>query len=80
MHSMRTDQLPNLLLAHFNQCLRRWLHREMARQRNLFGLFASPNALTASNFSRSHHAVIRVYDQAGNVIEIHEHAGELKEP
>jgi hypothetical protein len=28
----------------------------------------------------SHHAVIRVYDEAGNVIETHEHAGEFKEP
>jgi hypothetical protein len=27
----------------------------------------------------SHHAVIRVYDDAGNVIEMHEHAGSLKE-
>jgi hypothetical protein len=30
-------------------------------------------------FSRSHHAVIRVYDAARNVIETHEHAGEFKE-
>jgi hypothetical protein len=30
--------------------------------------------------SRSHDAVIRVYDEAGNVIEMHEHAGEFKEP
>ena len=29
--------------------------------------------------SRSHAAVIRVYDDAGNVIETHEHAGEFKE-
>jgi len=29
--------------------------------------------------SRSHHAVIRVYDAAGNVIETHEHAGDFKE-
>jgi hypothetical protein len=28
---------------------------------------------------RSHDAVIRVYDEAGNVIETHEHAGEFKE-
>jgi hypothetical protein len=34
---------------------------------------------TASN-SRSHNAVIRVYDEAGNVIETHEQAGEFKEP
>jgi hypothetical protein len=30
--------------------------------------------------SRSHRAVIRVYDEAGNVIETHEQAGEFKEP
>ena len=29
--------------------------------------------------SRSHDAVIRVYDEAGNVIETHEHAGEFRE-
>jgi hypothetical protein len=29
--------------------------------------------------SRSHRAVIRVYDEAGNVIETHEHADEFKE-
>jgi hypothetical protein len=30
--------------------------------------------------SRSHHAVIRVYDRAGNVIETHEHKSDFKEP
>ena len=30
-------------------------------------------------YSRSHHAVIRVYDEAGNVIETHEHKGDFKE-
>jgi hypothetical protein len=29
---------------------------------------------------RSHRAVIRVYDDAGNVIETHEHKGDFKEP
>jgi len=33
----------------------------------------------AKFFSRSHDAVIRVYDAAGTVIETHEHAGEFKE-
>jgi len=33
----------------------------------------------AKLFSRSHDAVLRVYDEAGNVIETHEHAGEFKE-
>ena len=33
----------------------------------------------AQFFSRSHDAVIRVYDTAGNVIETHEHAGDFKE-
>jgi hypothetical protein len=34
----------------------------------------------AQFYSRSHHAVIRVYDAGGNVTETHEHAGEFKEP
>jgi len=29
--------------------------------------------------SRSHRAVIRVYDDAGNVVETHEHKGDFKE-
>jgi hypothetical protein len=33
----------------------------------------------ATCYSRSHNALIRVYDEAGNVIETHEHAGEFKE-
>jgi len=28
--------------------------------------------------SRSHHAVVRVYDAAGNLIETHEHKGDFK--
>jgi hypothetical protein len=32
----------------------------------------------AKFYSRSHDAVIRVYDAAGNVIETHEHKGEFK--
>jgi hypothetical protein len=42
---------------------------------------AVSNAIGYAKFrSRSHDAVIRVYDEAGNVIETHEHAGEFKEP
>jgi hypothetical protein len=33
----------------------------------------------AMHSSRSHDAVIRVYDDAGNVIETHEHTGDFKE-
>ncbi len=33
----------------------------------------------AKFLSRSHDAVIRVYDATGNVIETHEHAGEFEE-
>jgi len=33
----------------------------------------------AMHSSRSHDAVMRVYDQAGNVIETHEHKGGFKE-
>jgi predicted transcriptional regulator len=35
-----------------------------------------PHAIGCAEFySRSHDAVIRVYDDAGNLIETHEHAG-----
>jgi hypothetical protein len=33
----------------------------------------------AQHYSRSHDAVIRVYDESGNVIETHEHKGDFKE-
>jgi hypothetical protein len=33
----------------------------------------------AIDYSRSHDAVIRVYDAAGNVIETHQHKGDFKE-
>jgi hypothetical protein len=46
--------------------------------------YAGPNAIEnaigyALHRSRSHDAVIRVYDAAGNVIETREHAGEFVE-
>ena len=33
----------------------------------------------AMHYSRSHNAVIRVYDDAGNVIETFQHKGDFKE-
>jgi hypothetical protein len=47
--------------------------------------YGGPNAAAnaigyAEHRSRSHDAVIRVYDETGNVIETHEHAGDFKEP
>jgi hypothetical protein len=46
--------------------------------------YGEPNAVSnavdyAKFFSRSYDAVIRVYDETGNVIETHEHAGHFKE-
>jgi hypothetical protein len=41
---------------------------------------AIANAIAYAHFySRSDNAVIRVYHNAGNVIETHEHAGDFKE-
>jgi hypothetical protein len=45
--------------------------------------YGEPNAVRnaidyAEHRSRSHDAVIRVYDDAGNVIETHEHVGEFR--
>jgi hypothetical protein len=47
--------------------------------------YDGPNAVSntigyAMHRSRPHDAVIRVYDEAGNVIETHEHKGEFREP
>ena len=42
--------------------------------------YGEPNAISYEKFfSRSHDAVIHVYDEAGNVLETHEHAGDFKE-
>ncbi len=48
------------------------------------GTYGEPAAVSkaigyAKFYSRSHDAVIRVYDDSGNVIEMHEHAGDFKE-
>ena len=40
---------------------------------------AISNAIGSQHRSRSHNAVIRVYDDAGNVLETHEHAGDFTE-
>jgi hypothetical protein len=41
---------------------------------------AAANAVSYAKFySRSHQAMIRVYDAAGNVIDTHEHEGGFKE-
>jgi len=46
--------------------------------------YGEPNAISnaigyAKFYSRSHNALIRVYDETGNVIDMHEHAGDFKE-
>ena len=46
--------------------------------------YRGPRAITdavdhAKFFSRSHAAVVRIYDPAGKVIATHEHAGDFKE-
>ena len=47
--------------------------------------YDEPNAVSnaigyAKHRNRSHDAMIRVYDAAGNVIETHEHTGDFVEP
>jgi hypothetical protein len=46
--------------------------------------YGEPNAASnaigyAEHRSRSHDAVIRVYDESGTVIETHQHAGDFKQ-
>ena len=55
-------------------------HAQWAGRPSFAGANAISNAIGyAKFFSRSHDAVIRVYDEAGNVIETHEQAGDFKE-
>jgi hypothetical protein len=47
--------------------------------------YGEPDAISnairyAKFYSRSHDAVIHVYDEAGNLIETHEQMGDFKEP
>jgi hypothetical protein len=47
--------------------------------------YAEPNAISnaigyAKFFSRSHPALIRVFDEAGTVIETREHKGDFQDP
>jgi len=47
-------------------------------------MMPEPNAISnaidyAKFYSRSHDAVIRVYDESGNAIEAHEHKRDFKE-
>ena len=47
--------------------------------------YDAPNAVSnaigyTSQYSRSVDAVIRVYDESGNVMETHEHKGDFREP
>jgi hypothetical protein len=47
-------------------------------------LYGEPDAISnaiwyGKFFSRSHDAVVRIYDQAGKVIETHEHADDFRE-
>jgi hypothetical protein len=57
----------------------------LSRHSDSIGTYGEPDAVGkaigyANFYSRSHDAVIRVYDDSGNVIETHEHAGDFKEP
>jgi hypothetical protein len=63
--------------------LRAEIARLISQARRLW--YGEPNAVSnaigyAMHSSRSHDAVIRVYDDAGNLIETHEHAGSFAEP
>jgi hypothetical protein len=42
-------------------------------------MWSATRSATPEHFNRSHDAVIRVYDAAGNVIETHKHKGDFKE-
>jgi putative endonuclease len=55
-----------------------WEHREGAKA-GFASKYQCKKLIYYEHYrSRSHDAVIRVYDEAGNVIETHEHKGDFK--
>jgi hypothetical protein len=58
--------------------VRRFVHDPWGRN-ILLQLYNAVLLGYAKFFSRSHDAVIRVYDESGNVIQMHEHKGDFKE-
>jgi hypothetical protein len=59
----------------FNQIRREESAKKMMCEPNA----ASKQSVTQKHYSRSHDVVIRVYDDADNVIQTHERKGDLKE-
>jgi hypothetical protein len=57
---------------------------EVVEARGKLSSFGTANRMQSRTqsafYSRPHDAVICVYDQAGNVMETHEHKGDFKEP
>jgi hypothetical protein len=78
---------PSTIPAHIYKVRPRKDHRgvDLISEALPFGrLYAEPNAIInaigyAKSYSRAHDAVIRVFDEAGKVIEVHEHTGDFKE-
>jgi hypothetical protein len=61
----------------------RWTEQEIPKQdgvRKSSSLGLANLGGYATHYSRSHDAVIRVYDAAGNVMATREHKGNFKEP
>jgi len=86
---VRGDRMPLIPMVHIYEVRPRKDHRgvELISEALPFGRlwYGEPNAGSnaidyAKFYSRSHDAVIRVYDAAGNMIETHEHNGDFKEP
>jgi hypothetical protein len=82
-------EFPTLRLMHAYEVRPRKDHRcvDLISDVLPFGrlCYGGPNAVSnaigyAMHSSRSHDAVIRVYDAAGNVIEPHQHKGDFRKP
>jgi hypothetical protein len=88
MHLRLKSGFPTVQLMHVYKVRPRKDHRsvDLISDALPFGRlwYGEPNAIGnavgyAKFFSRSHDAVISVYDEAGNVIPTYKHAGEFKE-
>jgi len=85
VHGSGLEKLVSIFLGGIgaeSKCLRQFalLYLSIINFGSMLGIATVLHAIGCPRHrSRSHDAVIRVYDESGNVIEMHEHNGDFKE-